>query len=89
MTYNIHSNVFFKKINDDQINILLADNDNYIFKLTKTAAHVFLMTIEKKLSKEEILKVLKTQTSKTDQELEIFLDDFYSEMLKQSFFVEE
>ncbi len=87
MSYKLHSNVFFKKIADDQVNILLADNDNFIFKLNKVAAKVFIMLAEKKMSEEEIKAEVLKLTQKPDVEIDKFLSDFYSQMIEQKFLV--
>ena len=87
MSYKLHSNVFFKKIADDQVNILLADNDNFIFKLNKVAAQVFIMLAEKKMSEEDIRSEVIKLTKKPSGEIDMFLADFYKQMIEQKFLV--
>ena len=87
MSYKLHANVFFKKIADDQVNILLADNDNFIFKLNKVAAKVFIMLAEEKMSEKEIKAEVLKLTQKPDGEIDKFLSDFYSQMIEQKFLV--
>lgn len=87
MSYKLHSNVFFKKIADDQVNILLADNDNFIFKLNKVAAQVFIMLAEKKMSEEEVKAEVLKLTKKPAGEIDLFLAEFYGQMIEQKFLV--
>lgn len=89
MSYKLHSNVFFKKIAEDQVNILLADNDNFIFKLNKVAAQVFIMLAEKKLTEDEIKAEVVKITKKPSGEIDLFLTDFYKHMLEQKFLVKD
>ena len=87
MTYKLHSNVFFKKTGDNQVNILLAEDDNFIFKLNKVAAHVFLLVAEQKISEEDIRTEVIKITNKTSSEVDLFLKEFYQQMLANNFFV--
>lgn len=87
MSYKLHSNVFFKKIADDQVNILLADNDNFIFKLNKVAAQVFIMLAEKKMSEEEVRAEVIKITKKPSGEIDMFLTDFYKQMIDHNFLI--
>lgn len=87
MSYKLNSNVFFKKISDDQVNILLSDDDNSIFKLNKIAARVFLMLAEKNMAEEAIKKEVIALSNKSEQEIEAFLNDFFSKMVEQKFLV--
>ncbi len=87
MSYKLHSNVFFKKVADDQVNILLADNDNFIFKLNKVAAQVFIMLAEKKMSEEEVRAEVIKITKKPSGEIDMFLDDFYKQMIEHNFLI--
>ena len=89
MSYKLNTNVFFKKIADDQVNILLADNDNYIFKLNKVAAQVFIMLAEKKMSEDDIKAEVIKITNKPTSEIDTFLSEFYKQMIKQKFLVKE
>ncbi len=86
MAYKLHSNVFFKKTGDDQVNILLSDDDNFIFKLNKIAARVFLFVAEKKMPEEEIRAEIIKLTSKPSSEVDPFLEEFYKQMLVNNFF---
>lgn len=87
MSYKLHDNVFFKKIADDQVNILLADNDNFIFKLNKVAAQVFLMLAEKKMSEDDVRAEVIKMTKKPSGEIDLFLGEFYKQMTEQKFLV--
>lgn len=87
MAYKLHSNVFFKKISDDQVNILLANDDNFIFKLNKVAARVFLFVAEKKMSEEDVRTEVLKITDKPSSEVDPFLKEFYNQMLVNNFFV--
>lgn len=87
MNYKLQDNVFFKKIADDQVNILLADNDNFIFKLNKVAAQVFLMLVEKNLSDDVIRKEVITLTKKPEADVDQFLAEFYKQMTEQKFLI--
>ncbi len=87
MSYKLHSNVFFKKITEDQVNILLADNDNFIFKLNKVAAQVFIMLAEKKMSEEEVRAEVIKITKKPSGEIDMFLTDFYKQMIDHNFLI--
>ncbi len=87
MNYKLQDNVFFKKIADDQVNILLADNDNFIFKLNKVAAQVFLMLVEKNLSDDVIRKEVLTLTKKPEADVDQFLSEFYKQMTEQKFLI--
>ena len=88
MNYKLQDNVFFKKIADDQVNILLADNDNFIFKLNKVAAQVFLLIVEKNLSDADIKKEVLKITNKPDADVEKFLGEFFKQMTDQKFLVQ-
>lgn len=85
MNYKLQDNVFFKKIADDQVNILLADNDNFIFKLNKVAAQVFLMLAEKNMSDDEVRKEVITLTKKPEADVDKFLTEFYKQMDEHKF----
>jgi hypothetical protein len=85
MTYKLMDNVFFKKIADDQVNILLADNDNFIFKLNKVAARVFLMLAEQNMSIEDVRKEVISITRKPEGEIDLFLTEFYKQMTENKF----
>ena len=87
MSYKLQSNVFFKKISDDQVNILLSDDDNYIFKLNKIAAKVFVMLVEKNMSHEQIKSEVIALTQKPDAEIDTFLSQFYQQMTEHKFLV--
>lgn len=87
MSYKLNSNVFFKKVSDDQINILLADDDNFIFKMTKVAAQVFLMHAEKNMAEKDVRASVLKLTGKPEAEVDAFLKDFYKSMLEQKFLV--
>lgn len=87
MSYKLQSNVFFKKIGDDQVNILLSDDDNFIFKLNKVAAKVFVMLVEKNMSTEDVKKEVALLTNKPEAEIDAFLQQFYKEMQAQKFLV--
>lgn len=87
MSYKLQSNVFFKKIGEDQVNILLSDDDNFIFKLNKVAAKVFVMLVEKNMSEEEVKREVIALTNKPAGEIETFLAQFYKEMQAQKFLV--
>lgn len=85
MNYKLVDNVFFKKIADDQVNILLADNDNFIFKLNKVAAKVFLMLADQNMSAEDVRKEVINLTKKPDAEVDKFLEEFYKQMTEHKF----
>ena len=87
MSYKLQSNVFFKKISDDQVNILLSDDDNYIFKLNKVAAKVFVMLVEKNMSQDDIRSEVITLTKKSEAEVDSFLKQFYEQMTEHKFLV--
>ncbi len=85
MNYKLQDNVFFKKIADDQVNILLADNDNFIFKLNKVAAATFIMLIEKNLSTDLVRKEVLELTKKPEVDVDKFLESFYQQMTEHKF----
>lgn len=87
MSYKLQSNVFFKKVSDDQVNILLSDDDNYIFKLNKVAAKVFIMLIEKNLSPAKVQEEVISLTGKPESEVNAFLEQFYQQMTEHKFLV--
>ena len=87
MAYKLHSNVFFKKISDDQVNILLANDDNFIFKLNKVAAQVFLFVAEKNMSEENVRTEVLKITNKPSTDVDPFLKEFYKQMLDNQFFI--
>ena len=85
MNYKLQDNVFFKKIADDQVNILLADNDNFIFKLNKVAAQAFLMLAEKNMSDDQVRSEIITLTKKPESDVDKFLAEFYKQMAEHKF----
>lgn len=85
MNYKLVDNVFFKKIADDQVNILLADNDNFIFKLNKVAAQVFLMLADQNMSVEDVRKEVINITKKPEGDVDKFLEEFYKQMIEHKF----
>lgn len=85
MNFKLQDNVFFKKIADDQVNILLADNDNFIFKLNKVAAQVFLMLAEKNMSADQVRTEVITITKKPEADVDKFLTEFYKQMDEHKF----
>lgn len=87
MNYKLQDNVFFKKISDDQVNILLADNDNFIFKLNKVAAQVFLMLVDKNLSEDDVRKEVISITKKPESDVDQFLNEFYKQMTEHKFLI--
>ena len=87
MNYKLVDNVFFKKIADDQVNILLADNDNFIFKLNKVAAQVFLMLADKNMAVEDVRKEVINITKKPESDVDKFLEEFYKQMIEHKFLV--
>lgn len=85
MNYKLQDNVFFKKIADDQVNILLADNDNFIFKLNKVAAQTFLMLVDKNLSTDQVRTEVLSITKKPEADVDRFLAEFYHQMTEHKF----
>lgn len=85
MNYKLQDNVFFKKIADDQVNILLADNDNFIFKLNKVAAQTFLMLVDKNLSTDQVRTEVLSITKKPEADVDRFLSEFYHQMTEHKF----
>lgn len=85
MNYKLQDNVFFKKIADDQVNILLADNDNFIFKLNKVAAQVFLMLAEKNMSVDQVRSEVINLSKKPETDVDKFLAEFYKQMEEHKF----
>lgn len=87
MIYKLNPNVFFKKVKDDEVNVLLVDDDNFIYKIDKVAARVFLMIVEEKLTTDLVEKKVVQITGKKNDEVDAFLKTFYKKMLELNFLV--
>ena len=86
MSYKLNSKAFFKKISPDEVNVLLVEDDNYIYKIDKIAARVFLMAIEEKMNEEKIKEEIIQITGKKETEVKLFLETFFKKMMELNFF---
>lgn len=46
MKYKLMDDVFFKKISDDLVSIIKYNDDDFIYKLEKQVARIFLLLVE-------------------------------------------
>jgi hypothetical protein len=86
MNYKLNNRAFFKKISSTEVNVLFVDDDNFIYKIDKIAAQVFLMIVDEKLSIEIVQERVMVATGKKENEVKIFLDKFYHHMTELNFF---
>jgi len=86
MDYKLNNRVFFKKVSSTEVNILFVDDDNYIYKIDKIAAQVFLMIVEEKLSIDNVQERVVIATGKKANEVKVFLDKFCHHMTELNFF---
>ncbi|PIP88714.1 MAG: hypothetical protein COW01_14335 [Bdellovibrionales bacterium CG12_big_fil_rev_8_21_14_0_65_38_15] len=81
----ISPNIAFNKINDDEIKVLKLDDDNNVYTLEKSVAHVFDM-INKEEKIDAITKSISEQTKKDEKEVVTFVNETIEEFKKLGFF---
>lgn len=81
----ISPNIAFNKINDDEIKVLKLDDDNNVYTLEKSVAHVFEM-INKEEKMDAITKTISEQTKKDEKEVVTFVNETIEEFKKLGFF---
>ena len=82
----LSSNIAFNQINENEIKVLKLDDDNNVYTLEKSVAHVFEL-ISKEKSTQEINSDIKSKLpSKSENEVSAFVKDTIEEFKKLGFF---
>lgn len=82
----LSSNIAFNQISDDEIKVLKLDDDNNVYTLEKSVAHVFQL-ISKEKTTEEINSDIQSKISgKSPSEVSTFVSETIEEFKKLGFF---
>lgn len=69
MKYKINEDVFFKKLSEEMVSIIKYNDDDYIYKLEKIVARVFLLLIEDGFDENQVKKKFSELGIKLDEKI--------------------
>lgn len=82
----LSSNIAFNQINENEIKVLKLDDDNNVYTLEKSVAHVFQLISQEKSTAEINTDIKSKLPSKSDSEVNTFVTETIEEFKKLGFF---
>lgn len=82
----LSSNIAFNQINENEIKVLKLDDDNNVYTLEKSVAHVFQLISEEKSTDEISTDIRSKLPNKSASEVTAFVTDTIEEFKKLGFF---
>ncbi len=82
----LSSNIAFNQINENEIKVLKLDDDNNVYTLEKSVAHVFQLISQEKSASEINTDIKSKLPSKSETEVNTFVAETIEEFKKLGFF---